>query len=111
MANGIINIIFSLLILTKIIALLGLLINNVSFKLTSFWIPVEILDTLNYFSKERQQKIKCIICSSLLIDTGISLLMIVIFPKDMSTVTLLLSIALYLNGIGLEKYTRSMTEK
>lgn len=111
MANDIINIVFSLLILTKIIALLGFLINNVSFKLTSFWIPVEILDRLNCFSKEKQQKIKRIICISLLIDIGISLLMIVIFPKDMTTVTLLLSIALYLNGIGLDKYARSMTEK
>ena len=111
MANGIINIVFSLLILTKIIALLGFLINNVSFKLTSFWIPVEILDRLNCFSKEKQQKIKRIICSSLLIDIGISLLMIVIFPKDMTTVTLLLSLALYVNGIGLDKYARSMTEK
>ncbi|MFL2099847.1 hypothetical protein [Desemzia sp. FAM 23991] len=110
MANYIVTIVLSVVIATKIMALIQFLMKKRSSKILHFWIPTDKLEVLRDVSKENQQKMTIIICLSLMLDIGIVTVMIITLPKDESTLTLLLSIGFYLNSVFLEKYTQSIAE-
>ena len=109
MVNYIATGLLSIIIVAKLIALIHYLKGNYSSKVMNLWIPIGDTDDLKRLSKEKQGKLKRIICFSMILDIVLAVVAIIIFPKVDTTIILLLSLVFYLNGFFLEKYTQKMT--
>lgn len=109
MVNYIATGLLSIIIVAKLIALIHYLKGNYSSKVMNLWIPIVDTADLKRLSKEKQGKLKRIICFSLILDIVLAVVAIIIFPKVDTTIILLLSLVFYLNGFFLEKYTQKNT--